>query len=171
MYDRFDIDKSGRVCADELRALGQARRKLGHKRGEWTEAQNERLMRRLDTDRDGTVSCFEFCMGFAEMLPGDIEEFRATMRQFHDVATQVVAEKNHKAITQPVSVVGQNEKIRALQQQLQEMAKSEARQELAMKKLEDEKFALAKELKAKESTSDSAGALRMLNKELQATNA
>ena len=40
----------------ELLELGQARRALGQKAGEWTEAQNNRLVGRMDTDGDGTIS-------------------------------------------------------------------------------------------------------------------
>ena len=47
VYREFDLDGSGEVGFDEMLALGKARRALGQKRGEWTEAMNERMMERM----------------------------------------------------------------------------------------------------------------------------
>ena len=51
----FDLDASGDVGWDELMALGQTRRKLGHKVGEWTAEKTDELVKRIGTDRSGNV--------------------------------------------------------------------------------------------------------------------
>ena len=42
-----DLDRSGAVGEEELRVLGQARRKLGQKSGEWTKEMNQRLLQKM----------------------------------------------------------------------------------------------------------------------------
>ena len=66
--------------------LGQARRKLGQKSGEWTEEKNAKLVRKLDTGGDGTISQKEFVSYFAESLPADRKEFDTVVVQFMEVA-------------------------------------------------------------------------------------
>ena len=46
VHKAMDLDNTGYIEAAELMLLGQARRKLGHKSGQWTEEQNQRLVGR-----------------------------------------------------------------------------------------------------------------------------
>ena len=41
VFEAFDLDQSGHVHANELKVLGEARRAIGHKTGEWTDEQNK----------------------------------------------------------------------------------------------------------------------------------
>eukprot|EP00658_Telonema_sp_P-2_P065886 TRINITY_DN55029_c0_g1_i4.p1 TRINITY_DN55029_c0_g1~~TRINITY_DN55029_c0_g1_i4.p1 ORF type:complete len:463 (+),score=113.23 TRINITY_DN55029_c0_g1_i4:235-1623(+) len=167
VFERFDVDKSGRVTPDELMKLGAARRQLGQKTGVWTKVQNDKLLRTLDTDNDGACSCLEFAVSFAERLPTEAVEFRATLRQFHEVASEVAKNRDEKAVCAPVSAVGENQKIRSLQAQLLDSAKTQSSLEIKIGKIEKEKFALTKEMEAIRVSNDSASGLRILNKELQ----
>ena len=49
----FDLTGSGDVGADELLLLGQTRRKLGQKDGEWSEEMNNSLMSKIGADETG----------------------------------------------------------------------------------------------------------------------
>ena len=55
VYHEFDLDGGGDVGAEELMEVGQARRRLGQKSGEWTEANNRALMRKMGPDEEGIV--------------------------------------------------------------------------------------------------------------------
>ena len=55
VYREFDLDGGGDVGEDELLELGQARRRLGQKEGEWTVEDNQRLMQRIGPDEQGTA--------------------------------------------------------------------------------------------------------------------
>ena len=55
VYNEFDLDGGGDVGAEELMEVGQARRRLGQKSGEWTEANNRALMRKMGPDEEGIV--------------------------------------------------------------------------------------------------------------------
>ena len=56
VYREFDLDGGGDVGEDELLELGQARRRLGHKQGEWTVADNKALMERIGPDEQGAAA-------------------------------------------------------------------------------------------------------------------
>ena len=56
VYEEFDVNGDGTVSSQEMLALGQARRDLGQKGGEWTKEQNESMMRRMGQDQKGHVS-------------------------------------------------------------------------------------------------------------------
>ena len=60
VYTEFDLDGGGDVGSDEMLALGQARRALGQKSGEWTEANNEKLLRHMNADGEGNVTAESF---------------------------------------------------------------------------------------------------------------
>ena len=60
VYREFDLDHGGDVGADELLALGKARRVLGQKPGEWTQEQNKRVLQRMNADKDGNVTLDNF---------------------------------------------------------------------------------------------------------------
>ena len=57
----FDLDQGGNIGKEELLELGQARRKLGHKSGEWTKEMNDRFMAKIDKviyDFSASCACF-----------------------------------------------------------------------------------------------------------------
>ena len=60
VYKEFDLDRGGDVGRDEMLALGQARRKLGHKGGQWTEQQNEKLLVKMGSNNAGNVTAENF---------------------------------------------------------------------------------------------------------------
>ena len=55
VYHEFDLDGGGDVGEEELMEVGQARRRLGQKSGEWTEANNRALMQQIGADEEGIV--------------------------------------------------------------------------------------------------------------------
>ena len=55
VYREFDLEGSGDVGADELLLLGQTRRKLGQKGGQWTAQNNANLMQKIGPDIDGNI--------------------------------------------------------------------------------------------------------------------
>ena len=55
VFKLFDLNSDGTIGKGEMYQLGQMRRKLGQKGGEWTHAQNDRLFDRIDSDGDGKV--------------------------------------------------------------------------------------------------------------------
>ena len=55
VYNEFDLDGGGDVGEEELLELGQARRRLGQKSGEWTEANNRTMMQHIGPDEEGIV--------------------------------------------------------------------------------------------------------------------
>ena len=89
----FDIDGSGTVDKVELLELGQARRSLGHKKGEWTKEMNDKLLKKIDRDGDGQVDANEFATYFADHLPKDRGTFDFTMDQFMEVAKACARKK------------------------------------------------------------------------------
>ena len=61
VYHQFDLDGNGSVGEEELLELGQARRRLGQKQGEWTiENTHVLLQTMIGTDDEGQYSCL-FC--------------------------------------------------------------------------------------------------------------
>ena len=93
VFQEFDLDGSGVIEAGELLQLGQMRRRLGQKGGEWSEAKNNRLIRRMDANGDGEISQDEFSTHFERALPREAREFETTVRQFMEVAKACRAKK------------------------------------------------------------------------------
>ena len=89
----MDLDGSGVMGAPELLALGQARRKLGHKSGEWTEAQNIAMMAKMGADKHGTITMGNFVEYFDEILPYNKDEFDKTIQQFISCARSISQKK------------------------------------------------------------------------------
>lgn len=88
VHTKMDQDNSGYIEPKELLLLGQARRKLGHKAGEWTEEKNKALVTKMDTDGDGKITADEFVQHFHRALPKDEDQFKAVISQFMDVAAE-----------------------------------------------------------------------------------
>ena len=86
VYREFDLDGSGRVGAEEMLALGQARRKLGQKKGEWTHEMNMNLMKIMGMDQNEHVSMDNFVEYFDSKLPRNQNDFELNMAQFLHVA-------------------------------------------------------------------------------------
>jgi len=86
VHQAMDDDETGYIEAPELMLLGQARRKFGHKSGDWTEVMNLNLMDRLDKTGDGKVESKEFAEYFDRVLPVEPEEFMKNVDQFMAVA-------------------------------------------------------------------------------------
>jgi hypothetical protein len=82
----MDIDGSGFIESGELMLLGQARRKLEQKEGEWTDEMNERIVTRMSTSGDSKVSPEQFAKYFDRALPGAPSEFNKVMKEFWLVA-------------------------------------------------------------------------------------
>jgi len=93
VFNDFDIFGGGTVDAEELMILGQARRSTGQKSGTWTEEQNARLIKRMDTDGNGAIDKEEFATFFSESLPYDMEAFAEVIEQFKECAASVRARK------------------------------------------------------------------------------
>ena len=98
VFNEFDLDGTGEIESTELLQLGQARRALGQKGGEWTEEKNARLVRKIDVNADGTVRGAEFCEFFEKSLTSDEMEFEDTVKQFMGVAA-VCRERKKAAAT------------------------------------------------------------------------
>jgi len=89
VFKAFDINSDGTIGGDELLQLGQARRRLGQKQGEWTAEMNRRMLARMDSDGDGRIVINEFVTFFDDLLPRDMHEFDNNIKQFMDVAASV----------------------------------------------------------------------------------
>ena len=96
MFREFDLDGSGVIEAEELLALGKARRSLGQKQGEWTEEKNARLVKRMDANGDGEIQMSEFVHHFEDALPRAREEFDLVLEQFMEVAQACRARKQQR---------------------------------------------------------------------------
>ena len=70
---------------------------MGHKRGEWTEQQNAKLVKKMDWDGDGLVNAKEFIGYFEEALPHEAEGFERVIEQFKQVAEACRREKQQPA--------------------------------------------------------------------------
>eukprot|EP00658_Telonema_sp_P-2_P080992 TRINITY_DN8177_c0_g2_i1.p1 TRINITY_DN8177_c0_g2~~TRINITY_DN8177_c0_g2_i1.p1 ORF type:complete len:502 (+),score=139.24 TRINITY_DN8177_c0_g2_i1:225-1730(+) len=89
VFALVELDESGSIEAGELLELGEARRRVQHKTGQWTTHENQRLVDKVDVDGDGTVSCEEFVAHFSESLPHDLDSFNREIQKFMDVAMMV----------------------------------------------------------------------------------
>ena len=89
IFQAFDLDGNGSVGSQELLKLGKARRTMKQKGGEWTEKQNQAMMKRLDKDGNGKVGEAEFVAFFDDSLPPSQPDFDEIMDQFMSVANSV----------------------------------------------------------------------------------
>jgi len=103
VHKEMDIDRSGFIEAHELMLLGQARRKLEQKQGEWTEEMNERMVTRMDTSGDGKVGAKEFAKYFDRTLPAAPSEFDRTMKEFLAVAAHCQKNPPKRGVRVPQS--------------------------------------------------------------------
>jgi len=102
VFKLFDLNSDGTIGKGEMYQLGQMRRKLGQKGGEWTHAQNDRLFDRIDSDGDGKLQMKEFVTFFDKSLPLGTEEFRLSIKAFTECA-ELYHKKGHKAPPAPVT--------------------------------------------------------------------
>ena len=104
VYREFDLAGDGSVGAEELLVLGQTRRKLGQKAGEWTAQNNANLMQKIGTDQFGNLPEDNFVQYFAGSLATDAAEFGRTMQQFMQCATLCRKNKMRLSNTTPGAV-------------------------------------------------------------------
>ena len=90
VFELFDLDGSGEVESGEMLQLGKMRRELGQKSGDWDGEKNDQMVRQLDLDGNGAVSCSEFVAHFDGDLPVEPEDFKDTLSQFIAVGRSVV---------------------------------------------------------------------------------
>ena len=91
MFKRFDINGGGSIGKEELLLLGEARRKLGHKKGKWGKEQNDIMFSRMDTNGDGELDREEFVTFFMSPLrEKDRENFDEEVLKFLEVAEEVI---------------------------------------------------------------------------------
>ena len=88
VYHAFDLDKDGTVGEDEMMMLGESRRKLGQRGGEWTKEMNLELMKKMGAGRMGYVNERGFVRHFDEILPYDPVQFEVTMKEFRRCAAE-----------------------------------------------------------------------------------
>ena len=86
VFEAFDLDGSGDVSKSELLALGEARRKLGQKQGNWSAEANQRCLAKIDADGNGQIEVGEFVRHFSEAMPWAVEDFESTIQDFLEVA-------------------------------------------------------------------------------------
>ena len=117
MYREFDLDGDGRVSAEEMLALGRARRKLGQIQDEWTMEQNEKLMRLTQVDGNGPAHESFFVKYFDRVLPESSKEFDATVEKFVECARSL--RQTQKQAEEEEEEEDTKEKTKKQQQQLQ----------------------------------------------------
>lgn len=86
VYREFDIDGGGNVGFEEMLILGQTRRKLGQKQGEWTKEMNRSLMDRIGPDANDDLPETNFVRYFNGSLPSEAAEFDKNIEQFLECA-------------------------------------------------------------------------------------
>ena len=92
VFGVFDLDGSGSIEASELLQLGKMRRQLGQSKGEWSEAKNNRMVKKMDENGDGVIDGPEFSEYFEQALPTDKRVFDLVVSQF-TVMAQVCRER------------------------------------------------------------------------------
>ena len=97
VYKEFDLGGDGSVGAEEMLALGQARRRLGQKQGEWTREMNQNMMGNMGADSEGNVSMSNFVSYFNEKLSSDQKQFDKEIQQFIDCARSLAKKKSDTA--------------------------------------------------------------------------
>ena len=93
VFVEFDLDDDKSIQASELLQLGKMRRTLSQKCGDWDEAKNERLVKKMDVNGDGLISDSEFATHFQRALPKDMKQFDTVVDQFMQVAKACRAAK------------------------------------------------------------------------------
>jgi len=93
----FDLDGSGFVESNELLKLGKARRKLGHRGGDWSKESNANFLQRLEQNDDGVIDVDEFTSHFSSALPKGRTDFDAAINKFVEVANEVREPKQDTA--------------------------------------------------------------------------
>merc|ERR1719506_1479522 len=82
----FEFNGEAGVGFDELYALGQARRKLGHTHPVWTREKNQELMGSIGAPGKDHVTKLNFVSHFNRTLPRDVSEFDQIIFQFVECA-------------------------------------------------------------------------------------
>ena len=107
VFSLFDLDDSGQISKEELHALGEERRKLGHKSSRWTAMQTEDMMANMKMDtEDDLCSESEFVQYFDKSLPKPRSEFASIMEQFTHVAERLRVAKEAAETVQTVTPSG-----------------------------------------------------------------
>jgi len=106
VYQEFDLDGGGDVGDEELLVLGQTRRKLGQKSGEWTKAMNTALMAKIGVEANGSITADNFVKFFDSSLAKDSADFSKTIEQFMECAracrkTKIAKREASKSATTP----------------------------------------------------------------------
>ena len=100
VYQIFGVQGNGSVGAAELLVLGQTRRKLGQKPGEWTHQHNAALMNKIGTDSAGNLPEENFVRYFDSNLPAERHNFDELVDQFVQCALENWTNKRHTKIAQ-----------------------------------------------------------------------
>merc|ERR1711871_241380 len=77
--------------------LGQTRRKLGHKVGDWSTEDNAALMAKIGSNQNGDLSRVNFVGYFNRTLPSDPAEFDKHVKEFMHCAHDLRVEKESKS--------------------------------------------------------------------------
>ena len=93
MYAEFDLDGGGDVGEDEMMALGQARRKLGQRSGEWTREMNSGMLKAMGAGADGNFSMEQFVLYFDANLSKDKAGFETDIENFMECARSLRVKK------------------------------------------------------------------------------
>ena len=106
VFNVFDLDNSGTIETSELLELGQMRRKLGQKQGDWSDEKNAVLITKMDANGDGVIQGSEFAEHFEKALPADKVKFEQIVKEFMEVAKMCRDKKQEQRESQPASVAG-----------------------------------------------------------------
>ena len=101
MFRKLDLDRSGVLTKSELMIMSQARRFLGltgdgkfpTPEGDWDDEKNERLLSKMDTNRDGVVDEAEFLDYFGNHWFGGMnvmsdQHFQAAQDMFMQIGAE-----------------------------------------------------------------------------------
>ena len=92
LFQEMDLDDSGFMEADEVNELAQMRRALHHKEGDktWTDDMNNRLLKKIDTNRDGQINQDEFTDHYLRLFESQDEHaFNTWVDQFWRVVQEL----------------------------------------------------------------------------------
>ena len=134
----FDIDEGGWIESAELMELGVARRLAGQKQSSWTLEKNEKMMKKMDEDRNGIVDCEEFIQYMMSKLrTEEPASFDATMEQFHEAA--MVARARHLGIRAEKEQKLKEEEEARVQEEMHQMRERAKERERMEKRLRQRK--------------------------------